>query len=93
MYVIVNILTFKRILQFVILKYCNIFSVFSIRWSCRVYTRLFLLYTRLPSGASRNRLIWLAVASRNRKPHGVETGAASIIQTTNFVAKRQIHRC
>ena len=47
-----------------------------------------LLYTRLRSGASPNRLIWLAVVSRDSKLQGVEIGAASINETTNFVAKK-----
>ena len=67
------------------------FSVFPIGWSCRVYssyTRVFLLYTRLPCGASTNWLVWLAVASRDGKQHAVETGAASINKTTYLVAKK-----
>ena len=45
------------------------------------------LYTRLRSGAPPNRLIWLAVVSRDSKLQGVEIAAASINETTNFVAK------
>ena len=68
-----------------------IVSAFPIGWSCRVYCpyiRLFLLYARLPCGASPNRLIWLTVASRDGKQLGVEKGAALINKTTYLVAKK-----
>ena len=67
------------------------FNVFSIGWSCRLYcscTLLFLLYTRLPCEASLNRLIILAIASKDGEQYGVETGAVSISKTTCLVAKK-----
>ena len=52
------------------------------------------IYTAFPSICTAavwsppNRLIWLTVASRDGKQHGVEKGAALINKTTYLVAKK-----